>query len=403
MTRARRANALIILILGALSTLSPFSVDMYLPAFPQIANDLGTTPAQVSLSVSGYFIGLALGQLFYGPLLDRFGRKRPLYGGLSLFAAASIGCLAARSPGWFIAFRLAQAVGGCVAQVGAVAMVRDFFPVEQSARVLSLLVLVLSVSPLFAPTIGSVVATTAGWQWIFVILAGYALVLMTVIALLLPEGHRPDPEVSLTPRAVVGGFRAIIEQRQFSIYALSGAFSFAGLFVYVSGSPIIFIDGFHVDPRTYGLIFALLAVGFIGGSQFNIWLSRRHEDRKIFRIAVICQNAVMMVILVGTACGWYGLSANIVLLLMYLPFCGIAYPNAAAIALAPFSKNVGSASALLGLLQMGVGALAATGVGLLNASTALPIFAVMALTAAVGLAIVLAGERRLPASPAPQT
>jgi MFS transporter, DHA1 family, multidrug resistance protein len=396
MTRARGANALIILILGALSTLSPFSIDMYLPAFPQIASDLGTTPAQVSLSVSGYFVGLALGQLVYGPLLDRFGRKRPLYGGLSLFAAASLGCLAARSPQWFIAFRLLQALGGCVAQVGAITMVRDFFPVEQSARILSLLILVLSVSPLFAPTIGSVVATTAGWQWIFVILAAYALALITVIAWLLPEGHRPDPDVSLAPRAIVGGFRSIIAERQFSTYALSGAFSFAGLFVYVSGSPIIFIDTFHVDPRTYGLIFALLATGFIGGSQFNIWLSRRRDDRSIFRIAVICQNAVMLVILVGTARGWYGLSANVILLLMYLPFCGIAYPNAAAIALAPFDKNIGSASALLGLLQMGVGSLASTGVGLLDASTSLPIFAVMAATAAIGLAILLAGQRRLP-------
>ena len=165
------AISLIILILGALSTVSPFSIDMYLPAFPQIAHDLGTTPAEISLSVSGYFIGLALGQLFYGPLLDRFGRKRPLYAGLSLFVVASLGCLTARSPGLFIAFRLLQALGGCVAQVGAIAMVRDFFPVEESAKILSLLFLVLSVSPLFAPTIGSFVATTVGWPWIFVILA----------------------------------------------------------------------------------------------------------------------------------------------------------------------------------------------------------------------------------------
>jgi MFS transporter, DHA1 family, multidrug resistance protein len=394
MTRARRANLLIILILGALSTVSPFSIDMYLPAFPQIARDLGTTPAQISFSVSGYFIGLALGQLFYGPLLDRFGRKRPLYAGLSLFIAASIGCLSARSPGLFIAFRLLQAVGGCVAQVGAVAMVRDFFPVEESAKILSLLILVLSVSPLFAPTIGGWVATTAGWQWIFVVLAGFVLVLMIVIGLFLPEGHRPDPNISLRPRAIFRGFLEIIEHPQFYTYAISGAFSFAGLFVYVTGSPIIFIGTFHLDPRTYGLIFAVLAVGFIGGSQFNIWLSRRHQDQKIFRVAVICQNVVMLVIVLGTLCGWYGLTANVVLLLLYLPFCGIAYPNAAAIALAPFSKNVGSASALLGFLQMGIGAFASAGVGLLSSSSGLPIFTVMAATGVTGLLILLANQGR---------
>jgi MFS transporter, DHA1 family, multidrug resistance protein len=389
MTRAHRSSFLIILVLGALSTLSPFSIDMYLPAFPEIAHDLGTTPAQISFSVSGYFIGLALGQLFYGPLLDRFGRKRPLYAGLSLFAVASLGCIAVRSPGMFIAFRLLQALGGCVAQVGAVAMVRDFFPVRESAKILSLLMLVLSVSPLFAPSIGGLVATTAGWPWIFVILAAFALGLMIVIASLLPEGHQPDPGISLQPRAIVNGFADIIRHPQFHTYAIGGAFAFAGLFVYVTGSPIIFIDTFHVGPRAYGLIFAALACGFIGGSQLNIWLSRRHQDRKIFLAAVICQNIIVLIILVGTLFGWYGLAANIVLLMLYLPFSGIAYPNAAAIALAPFSKNVGSASALLGFLQMGIGALASTGVGFLSSSSSLPIYIVMAATTVIGLLILL--------------
>lgn len=395
MTRALPPNLLIILILGALSTLSPFSIDMYLPAFPQIARDLGTTPAQISFSVSGYFIGLALGQLFYGPLLDRFGRKPPLYAGLSLFVVASLGCIAVRSPGLFIAFRLLQALGGCVAQVGAIAMVRDFFPARESAKILSLLILVLSVSPLLAPTIGGLVATTVGWAWIFVILAAFALFLIIIIGLLLPEGHQPDTEISLRPRAILKGFVAIIRHPQFYTYAFAGAFAFAGLFVYVTGSPIIFIDSFHVDPRGYGLIFAALAMSFIGGSQLNIWLTRRHADRKIFRLAVICQNIVMLVILGGTLGGWYGLTANIVLLMLYLPFCGMAYPNAAAIALEPFSKNIGSASALLGFLQMSIGAFASTGVGFLRASSAVPIFAVMAATAVIGLVILLANERRV--------
>jgi MFS transporter, DHA1 family, multidrug resistance protein len=389
MKRTRRGNFLIILILGALSTVSPFSIDMYLPAFPQIARDLGTTPAEISFSVSGYFIGLALGQLFYGPLLDRFGRKPPLYAGMSLFIAASVGCMTVRSPGLFIAFRLLQAIGGCVAQVGAVAMVRDFFPIEESAKILSLIILVLSVSPLFAPTIGGFFATTVGWPWIFVSLGVYAFIVMAVIALFLPEGHKADPDISLRPRAVFSEFLKIIEHREFYTYAIGGAFSFAGLFVYVTGSPIIFIDTFHVAPRSYGLIFALLACGFIGGSQLNIWLSRRHQDRKIFRNALICQNVIVIILLFGTALGWYGLATNVALLLLYLPFCGVAYPNAAAIALSPFTKNVGSASALLGFIQMGIGALASTGVGLLHSASSLPIYAVMAATAVVGLLILL--------------
>jgi len=149
-----------------------------------------------------------------------------------------------------------------------------------------------------------------------------------------------------------------------------------------------------MSGRDYSLMFAVLACGFIGGSQVNVWLTRKHKDRKIFRIAVICQNIIALVIITGVAAHLYGLVATFVLLLVYLPFCGIAYPNAAAIALAPFSKNVGSASALLGFLQMGAGALASTGVGLLNATGSLPVFAVMAGTAFTGLLILRAGTRR---------
>ena len=242
----RRDRFLIILILGALSTLTPFSIDMYLPAFQEIAHDLGTTSATISLSVSGYFIGLALGQLVYGPLLDRFGRKPPLYAGLSIFVLASVGCMLVRDPNWFIAFRILQALGGCVAQVGAMAMVRDFFPVEDSARIISLLLLILSVSPLFAPSIGSLIAASAGWPWIFAVLAAFALFNIALVIFYLPEGHKPDHDISLRPDHIVREFIAILANRTFRTYALAGAFSFAGLFVYVAGSPIVFLDGFHI-------------------------------------------------------------------------------------------------------------------------------------------------------------
>ena len=394
MTRSRSRDLRIILILGALSTVSPFSIDMYLPAFPQIAHDLGTMPSQISLSVSGYFIGLAAGQLFYGPLLDRFGRKLPIYAGLVLFILASLGCLAARSPKFFIAARLLQALGGCAAQVGSTAMVRDYFPVEESAKIISLLILVLSVSPLFAPSVGGFVATSIGWPWIFAVLAAFAAIAIVLTALL-PAGHKPDPTISLRPRAMLRGFAEVIGEPRFYTYAFAGAFSFAGLFVYVTGSPIIFLDGFHVDPRVYGLIFAGLAAGCIGATQLNIWLTRRYSGNAIFRVAVIGQTVVMAITFIGTALGWYGLFANIVLLLVYLMFCGPSFPNAAALALAPFTRNVGSAAALLGFIQMGIGAFASTGVGLLHATTSLPIYAVMAATAVMGLVILMANQHRI--------
>jgi MFS transporter, DHA1 family, multidrug resistance protein len=382
---------LIILILGTLSTISPFAIDMYLPAISQIASELGTTSAKVSMSISSYFIGLGAGQLFYGPVLDRFGRKKPLYAGLLLFIFASIGCLASRSVEALIAFRLLQALGGCVAQVDAIAMVRDFFPVEDSSRIISMLILILGVSPLLAPTVGSIVATTLGWQWIFLILAIIVVVIMLVVARFLPEGHQPDPTISFKPPRIIASYLLIFLNAQFRTYALAGAFSFCCLFIYVAGSPIIFMDMFHVSPRVYGGIFALLSVGFIGGNQINIWLSRRHQDRRLFRIALSCQSLAGIAFLVGVLNGC-GLIATIVLLFLYLSCVGITYPNAAAIAMAPFSSNAGSAAALLGALQLGIGAALSAGVGLLNSKDSVPIVSLMCGTTLIGLVIFLFGK-----------
>jgi DHA1 family bicyclomycin/chloramphenicol resistance-like MFS transporter len=366
---------------------------MYLAAIPQIAHDLVTTPARVSMSIASYFIGLGAGQLFYGPVLDRYGRKRPLYAGLLLYVFAAIGCVAANTVEVLIALRLLQGLGGCVAQVDAIAMVRDFFPVEDSSRIISMLILILGVSPLLAPTVGGIVAATLGWQWIFLLLAIIAIAIMLIVLRYLPEGHQPDPGISLKPRRIIASFLAILEDPQFCTYALAGAFSFCGLFVYVAGSPIIFMDMFHVSARTYGGIFALLSVGFIGGNQANIWLSRRHQDRRLFRIALYCQTLVAIVFEVAVLNG-AGLTTTIVLLLLYLSCAGLTYPNAAAIAMAPFSRNAGSASALLGFLQLGVGAVASAGVGLLNSRTSVPIVSLMSATTLIGLAILLLGQGR---------
>jgi len=155
---------LIIVILGALSTISPFAIDMYLPAFPEMATALDTTTARISLSLASYFAGLAAGQLIYGPLLDRFGRKLPLYAGLVLFVLASVACLLSRNVEWLVAWRFVQALGGCAAQVAAMAMVRDFFPARDTAKIISLLILVISASPMLAPSIGVFVAVNWGWQ-----------------------------------------------------------------------------------------------------------------------------------------------------------------------------------------------------------------------------------------------
>jgi MFS transporter, DHA1 family, multidrug resistance protein len=387
---SRPPDWFIILLLGALSVITPFAVDMYLPAFSRIAAEFHTSTSAVSLSLSAYFIAFALGQVLYGPLLDRFGRKRPLYAGLAIYIAASFGCAFAHSMRTFVAFRFLQALGGCVAQVGAVAMVRDFFPPRESARIFSLLFLVIGVSPLLAPTAGSLIVTWMSWEWIFAVLACVAAGVLAVTFFLLPEGHTPDPSISLQPGPMLRHFSEIFKHRQFCTYALAGAFSFAGLFGYVAGSPIIFMDGFHVSARTFGAIFATLTMGFIGGNQVNVVLLRRWTSAQIFGYAVTVQVLIGIVFLMGTHFGWFGMTATLVLFFLFLSCIGLTYPNAAAMALAPFSRNVGSASALLGFLQTGTGALTSTCIGFFGGTV---VVALLSGSALLALLIFAAGRR----------
>jgi DHA1 family bicyclomycin/chloramphenicol resistance-like MFS transporter len=387
---SRPPNWFIILLLGALSVITPFAVDMYLPAFSRIAAEFKTSTSAVSLSLSAYFIAFALGQVLYGPLLDHFGRKRPLYFGLTIYIAASLGCAHPHDMRTFIAFRFLQALGGCVAQVAAVAMVRDFFPSRESARIFSLLFLVIGVSPLLAPTAGSVIMTWLGWEWIFAVLACIAAAILALTFFLLPEGHTPDPTISLRPEPILRHFREIFRRPQFCIYALAGAFSFAGLFGYVAGSPMIFMDGFHVSAKIFGAIFATLTMGFIGGNQVNVILLRRWTSTQIFGHAVTVQVLIGALFVVGARLGWFGITATLILFFLFLSCIGLTYPNAAAMALAPFSRNVGSASALLGFLQTGTGAMISTCIGFFGGTAVVGLLSGSALLA---LLIFVAGRR----------
>ena len=387
---------LIILILGALSTISPFAIDMYLPAFPEISAALHTSTARISLSIASYFAGMAAGQLFYGPLLDRFGRKLPLYAGLILFIAASILCVGSRSVEWLIAMRFVQALGGCAAQVAAMAMVRDFFPAHETAKIISLLILILSVSPLLAPSVGVFVAVHLGWQWVFIVLSLFVVLMLVISRWVLPEGHKPDHTVSLRLLPILRNYAIVIKEPQFIIYALSGAFAFSGLLVYVASSPIIFMEVFHVSAQKFGAIFAGLATGFIGSNQINVFLLRKFSSEQIFRATLLVVCPVALLLLVGTVCGWFGLNMTLVLLFISLSSLGLAYPNAAALALVPFDRNIGSASAMLGFLQIGVSGLASASVGIFNSHTLMPVALILAATSWLGFAILIIGKRRIP-------
>jgi len=393
MTTQNRNQPLIIFILGALSTVSPFSIDMCLPAFPQIAQTLGCDTTRVSLSLSSYFIGMGLGQILYGPFLDHFGRKKPLYFGLVLYILASVGCAASGSLEILVSLRFFQALGGCAAGVASMAMVRDFFHVKESAKVFSLLMLILSVSPLLAPTVGGFVTTALGWRWIFILLALIAFAILAVTFFFLPEGHKPDPKAVLSVKKSLGNFAMILKDPQFHTYAFVGSFSISGLFAYIAGSPTIFLELYHVGPKIYGGIFALLAAGFIGGSQLNIWLLKRYSSKQILEVAMLAQCSVGLIFLMFALAGWLNLAGILIFLFAVLSCAGLVNPNSGALALEPFGHHAGSASALMGFIQITFGSLTSAGVGFFNVKSCLPTVVILAGTALAGLLTLTIGEK----------
>jgi DHA1 family bicyclomycin/chloramphenicol resistance-like MFS transporter len=389
-----RRNFLLILTLGILNALTPLSIDMYLPSFPDIARELGATSSQVALTVSIYFIGFAGGQIFYGPLLDRFGRKKPVYFGLAVYILATFGCMRAHSIEELLFFRFLSATGGCAASVAATAMVRDFFPPADAAKVFSMLMLVLSISPLLAPSLGSFILAFSGWRAIFAVLAVLGLGNTLLMSFALPAGQVADHTVELRWKPIFYNFKQVLMNRQFSTYTVAGAFSFTGLFVYVAASPLIFMDHFHVSARIYGFIFALLAGGMIGGGQLNLFLARHYRPPVIFQQALICQLILAVFFCAGAWFDTYGLIATVAFLFFILLTAGITYPNAAGMALEPFSKNIGSASALLGFIQLGIGAMTSSAIGLVTVKGILPTAMTMSVCSATALAVLTFSKRR---------
>jgi len=393
MTKTR--HFFLILLLGSLTALGPFSIDMYLPGFPAIAKDLHTTVAKVSLSLSGFFIGISVGQLLYGPLLDRFGRKKPLYIGLMVYILASIGCAYASSIDSLIVWRCIQAIGSCAAAVASIAMVRDLFPVSENAKVFSLLMLVVGVSPMIAPTVGGYVTTSFGWHSVFIVLMLLGLVNLLASIFGLPDSYKPDTTISLKPKPILKNFLAVLSEPQFYTYAFTGAVAFSGLFAYVAGSPLLFMDIFAVKEETYGWIFAFLSIGLIGASQVNTILLRKYSSEQLIFAALICQAITGIVFVMGSINGCFGLPSTIFLLFIFLSCLGIASPNTSALSLAPFTKNAGSASALMGAVQMGLGTLASIGVSMFDTRSSLPMVAIMASTSLIALAILYFGRKTI--------
>lgn len=379
----------ILFILAGLSALAPFSIDMYLPAFPAIAKGLHTDIAQVTLSLTSYFIGISIGQLFYGPVIDKFGRKKPLLFGLLLFVAASVGCALAPSIYGLIAMRVVLALGGCVGMVVSRAVVRDLFPVSETAKIFSILMLIVGVAPILAPSIGGWVLSVSGWRSIFYVLTGIGGLLIAAVWFYLPESHKEMSTKPLNFKNSIADYKVVFFNKSFLFYAFAGSIAMAGMFAYISGSPFAFMKYFGLSESQYGWIFGTNAMGYIAGSQINRLLLKRLTSLQIVSLAggILFVVALSMITLLHLE--WFTPLALVLHIFTFLFCLGILVPNSTAMALAPFTENAGSASALIGFLQMVCGAILSIVVSALHDGTLLPMVFGMAAAGMTAFMIIL--------------
>ena len=383
-----RERLRLVLVLGALVALGPLTIDMYLPALPTIVDDLGTTDAAVQLTLTGTLVGLALGQLLVGPLSDTFGRRRPLLIGVGVHVVASLLCLVAPNVVVLGGLRLLQGVGAAAASVVAMAIVRDLFVGRAAATLFSRLMLVLGVAPVLAPTIGGEVLRFTSWRGVFVVLAVLALLLIAFAARAVPETLPAERRRPLGLRSTLVTYHGLLRDRTFVGLVLVAGLAMAGLFGYVAGSSFVFQEEFGLDEQQFGLVFGAGALFLIGGTQLNAALLRRFEPRALLPFALVLGTVAGAALVVVAVLDVGGLVGVIAPLWTVLFSVGLAMPNTPALALARHGEAAGTASALLGAIQMGTGAVVSPMVGVLG-NDALAMGTVMAAGAALALAVLL--------------
>ena len=374
----------VIFILGAVTAFSPVAIDMYLPAFPSIARDLHADMGQVELTVSLFLAGMGIGQAFYGPLSDRWGRRAPLLIGSMVYAIAAVGCALSNSIGLLLAGRLLMALGGAAGSVITRAMVRDWFDAKESAHVFSTLMLVMGAAPIFAPMLGSQVLLFTGWRGVFVLFALFGLACTLAVAAWLPESLPESRRTKHGMGAVFGGYWHLMKNRRFTGFALAAGFASGLLFTYITGVAPVIMNYYGVRPSLFGFLFSANAFGLIAGSQVNRRLLRKYSSAQIVSAVynVTCGTAVLL--FVHGLTGWGGLPALSVLLFAMLTTMGFVFPNLSALTMAPFTTQAGTASALLGTAQYVIGCVAGGLVSAFHNGTPQPLAFLMATNAVIG-------------------
>ena len=367
-----REKTILVLILGSIAALGPFTVDMYLPGFPTIAEDLGTTQKSMSYTLTSYFIGISIGQLIYGPVIDKFGRKPPLLFGLSIFSMASFGIAFSPDINTMIGLRFVQALGASVGMVASMSIVRDIFKGKEIAKMLTNIMLVMGVAPVIAPTLGSLFLNNFQWEAIFIFLFAISALVLLAVFFKLKETTGYKPEVSLNISNSLKNYWITLQNASFTKFTISGSIAMSLLFCYIASIPFIFLSYYGVSEQNFGLLFGMNAFGLIIGSQLNRFLLKRFRLIKLTNIIfvmIISVTFLLLILFYLTTISLFVFSA-VIFIMMFL--IGFLNPNSMALAMDNVDKNIGLASALNGSFRMAFGAFVSALIGVFYNGTPLP-------------------------------
>lgn len=381
------------IVLGLLSAVGPFAIDMYLPALPAIAADLNTTTAATQLTLTVFFIAFGLCQIIYGPLSDVYGRKAPLYAGLVLFTLGSIGCALAPGIGALIAFRFIQGLGAAAMAVIPRAIIRDLHTGAEATRLMALVMLVFSVCPILAPLFGSALIVPFGWRAVFAAVTLVAVIGIALVATLLPETRPAEERISGNVRDVLGAFAELLRDRHFLGLTFIGGLGMSSFFAFLATSSFVYIGHYGLTPTQYSLAFSVNAIGFIGASQFASRLGSRFGMGRMVLTAVSLYAGFAVLLLALTLLGYDSLRVLMPLLFTSFAFLGLVIPSTMVLALERHGPIAGIAAALGGTLQMVTGGAMIAVAGLFFNGTTLPMVATIAFTAVGALLVSMATLR----------
>lgn len=380
--------------LGALSAFAPFAIDMYLPAFPRIARDLGTSTSLVQLTLAIFLLGLAFGQVLWGTLSDRLGRRGPLLAGCLLFTGASVVCATTHSIHALIAVRFLMGLGGSAGVVVARALVRDLFEEKEAARFYSLMMIIGGMGPIVAPFLGSLLLAYLDWRAIFWVIAAIGGLCTLGVVRLIPETLAREKRARGPLAGLVGGYGRILVNRRFFGPALAIGCTSGVLFTYIASASFLFIELFKVPAAHFGFLFATNSLGIYIGGQSNRWLLRRYSAEQLLRRGMWLNVGAALLLVGCAATGLGGFPLLFAMLFLCISALGLVFPNATAMTMQPFAAEAGLASALLGVTQFVIGASGGALVGVFHDGTALPVALQIACYGLLAKALLLLTPKR---------